>query len=140
MKTITKKTLLSLLLGLMMSSSLFAAQISVTPSFSFLYKDRTSPHSYNIEYYVENSDGLTTQLFTVGNSNTFSVATQCYFGSPSSIQVTEPEISPIPINCYRIVVVVTRDDSAIRRGWSSWTTRNGLENGSLDIDVTSFDF
>lgn len=129
---------LALFFGFALSVS---ANITIYPDFSFMYKDPTTGYTYSIYWQVENSDGVispTGNPWTLGPSTSYPVGSINIYNPGAGFSVAEPT-PPHPSNCYRIIVVVVRNfDSAVRRGWSDWTTAIGLQNNSLSINVNSF--
>jgi len=118
-----------------LSSAVQASTIYVTPYFSFMYKDINAPsYTYTIHYAIENSDHVLTQWYQL-SSTTFPPNQWNTFQASSSIPVTEPAGPPIPVLCYRYVMIFDRSDGTRVRGVSAWATAAGLQNNSLTISV-----
>ncbi|MEI6884549.1 MAG: hypothetical protein WCO02_08680 [Bacteroidota bacterium] len=140
MKNLMLKFAIILVCILALGSSVQASTISVQPYFKFVYSDPNfSSHTYTIYYSIENSDHVFTQAYYIGNSTTYPPnAFWNTYQSGSYITVTEPAGPPIPVLCYRIAVLVVRNDYAKRVGYSVWATAADLQNNSLTITVPSF--
>lgn len=133
MKTKILKFVALFVCFLAFSSAVQASTIWVTPYFTFVIRDNPpTPSTYVVTYYIENSDYVTTPTYSVG---TYFSPGEYTFQSSYSIQVTEPANPPLPVNCYRIIVIVERNGTTTQEGQSEWTTAAHLQDNSQTIII-----
>ena len=134
MKTLGLKIVLVLLCFIGISAKC-TADIAY-PNFEFGYQDNTLGHTYQIDFYIQNTAGTPFGPWFLGTQVNY-YPNYHWYVSYGAVTIYPP--SPISqAKCYRIIVRVQRDDGQTRYGISDWADLAGLASGSLVCPVASF--
>ncbi len=134
MKTLGLKIVLVLLCFIGISAKCTAD--TAYPYFEFGYQDNPFGHTYNIDFFIQNTDGTLFGSWYLGNQNLYP-PNDHYLVSYGAVTIYPPT-PPSQAKCYRIIVRVQRNDGQTRYGISAWADLAGLASGSLVCPVDSF--
>lgn len=134
MKTLGLKIVLILLCFIGISAKCTADD--AYPNFEFGYQDNLFGHTYQIDYFIQNTDGTLFGPWPIG-TQAFYPPNQHHYYSTGPVTIYPP--TPLSqAKCYRIIVRVQRNDGETRYGISAWADLAGLGSGSLVCPVDHF--